>query len=263
MVPDIDGWEQMDVSEIRVRRLNVKEELTSMKGEKFIFPVAGGTVKLSGGDQDQRTPVLIRDSPDRGEEQENLRGESDGSCSVSRQDSSWYGGEVKGDFFGPSQEISFTVITWNVESNCMCRPKNHFLFHWKDYRQKLGCNVGKRYWRLLERWWRKRIVGCMDYFHKIHFIEWKSTRWIYMVKTDRQENKRSPVETLCDQRFGKICPRHRNVMRSKSNLSKSREDYVVFISLVSTITNSSVQWKILVESWKFRCQQQCFVDFNF
>ena len=26
--------------------------------------------------------------------------------------------------------------------------------------------------------------------------------------------------------------------------------------------NSSVWWKLLVESWKFRCQQQCLKDFN-
>ena len=26
--------------------------------------------------------------------------------------------------------------------------------------------------------------------------------------------------------------------------------------------NSSVLWKMLVESWKFRCQQQCLANFN-
>ena len=28
--------------------------------------------------------------------------------------------------FGLSQKISFTVITWNPESNCTCRLKDHF-----------------------------------------------------------------------------------------------------------------------------------------
>ena len=50
-----------------------------MSGEKFIFPIADGTVKLSGGDQVLRISTLIRDRPDRGEEQGNLQGESDGS----------------------------------------------------------------------------------------------------------------------------------------------------------------------------------------
>ena len=42
------------------------------------------------------------DSPDRGEEQDNLRGESEGSSSTSRQDSSWYDGEARGDFWSIS-----------------------------------------------------------------------------------------------------------------------------------------------------------------
>ena len=46
-----------------------------MKGEKFIFPIADGTVKISGGDQVLRTPTLIWDRPDRREEQGNLHGE--------------------------------------------------------------------------------------------------------------------------------------------------------------------------------------------
>ena len=31
---------------------------------------------------------------------------------------------------GSFQAILFTVITWNPESNCMCREKHHSLFHW-------------------------------------------------------------------------------------------------------------------------------------
>ena len=78
-VADIEELEEMDASELHARRLNAKEVLTPMKGEKFVFPVANGTVKISGEDQDLRTPTLIRDSPDRGEEQDDVRKESDGS----------------------------------------------------------------------------------------------------------------------------------------------------------------------------------------
>ena len=69
------------------------EMLTPMRGEKLIFPIADGSAKIYGGDQDLRTSTLIRESPARGEEG-NLPGESDGSSSTSRQDSSWYGGEA-------------------------------------------------------------------------------------------------------------------------------------------------------------------------
>ena len=76
LVADIEELEQMDASEIYARRLNAKEVLTPMSGSKLIFPVADGTVKISGGDQVLRTSTLIRDRQDRGEEQGNLPGES-------------------------------------------------------------------------------------------------------------------------------------------------------------------------------------------
>ena len=96
MVADVEELEEMDASELDARRLNVKEVLTPMRGEFFIFPIADGTVKISGGDQDPRTSTLIRDSPDRGEEQDNLRGESDGS-SPPLQDSSPEIGEARNE----------------------------------------------------------------------------------------------------------------------------------------------------------------------
>ena len=68
----------MDASEIHARWRNAKEVLTPTKGEKFIFPVADGTIQISGGDRRLRTSTLIRDRPDRGEKQEILRGQSGG-----------------------------------------------------------------------------------------------------------------------------------------------------------------------------------------
>ena len=98
LVADIEELEKMDASEILARRLNAKEVLTPTNGEQIIFPIADGAVKLSGGDQVLRTSTLIRDRPDRGEEQGNLQGESDGSSSTPLQDSSLYDGEARNDF---------------------------------------------------------------------------------------------------------------------------------------------------------------------
>ena len=92
LVADIEGLEEMDASELHARRLNAEEVLTPMKGENFIFPIADGTVKIFGEDQDLRTSTFIQDSPDRREEQGNLQGESDGSSSTPHRDSSWYDG---------------------------------------------------------------------------------------------------------------------------------------------------------------------------
>ena len=56
----------MDASEIYSKRLNAKEVIFPKQGE-FIFPIADGRLKLSGGDQDLRTPTLIRRRPIPGE----------------------------------------------------------------------------------------------------------------------------------------------------------------------------------------------------
>ena len=98
LVADIQELKQMD-------GLDAKGVPTSMKGDKFFFPIEDGTVKMSGGDQDLRTSTFIQDSPDRGEEEDNLRGESEGYPSTSRQDSSWYDGEAKCDFWSISGEF--------------------------------------------------------------------------------------------------------------------------------------------------------------
>ena len=98
---DIEELEQMDASEIHARRLNTKEVLTPMKNEKSVFPVADGTVKISGGDRRLRSSTLIRDRPERGEEQEILRGESGGLSSPSPQqeDSTQGDAEAKNGFW--------------------------------------------------------------------------------------------------------------------------------------------------------------------
>ena len=128
MVADIEDLEKMDASEIHARRLNAKEVLTPQNGETFVFPIADGTVKLSGGDRVLRTSTLIRDHPDRGEEQERLQRESDGS-SPPVKDSSPDGGEAR-NISDPFQGSTFTGITLNRESNCTCREKNHSQFHY-------------------------------------------------------------------------------------------------------------------------------------
>ena len=91
----------MDASEIYSKRLNAKEVIFPKEKGKIIFPVADGRIKLLGGDQDLRTPTLIREHPIRGEEQGNLQGESDGSLPPP-QDSLPDAGEAINDFWSMS-----------------------------------------------------------------------------------------------------------------------------------------------------------------
>ena len=76
--------------------------LTPMSGENFTFPIADGTVKLSGEDQVLRTSTFIRDRPDRREEQEDLLRQSDGSSSTPFHESSLFYGEPRNDFWSVS-----------------------------------------------------------------------------------------------------------------------------------------------------------------
>ena len=57
----------MDASENYSKRLNAKEVMFPKEHGNFIFPAADGRIKLSGGDQELRTPILIREHPIRGE----------------------------------------------------------------------------------------------------------------------------------------------------------------------------------------------------
>ena len=95
MVPDIDELGNLDASEIHARRLDAKEIFTPKSGENLKFPIADGTVELSGGDQVIRKSNLIRD----------LRGESDGShpSDETRDDA-----EARNDF-------------WSIEGNFIYR----------------------------------------------------------------------------------------------------------------------------------------------
>ena len=91
-----------------------------MSGEKFIFPIADGTVKFFGGDQVLRTSSLIRDRPDRGEEEGNVQKKNQTDllqprCMMMKLEM----------ISGLYQAILFTVITWNPESNFTCRERHH------------------------------------------------------------------------------------------------------------------------------------------
>ena len=69
----------MDASEIYSKRLNAKEVIFPKEKGEFIFPIADGRIKTSGGDEDLRTSTLIRQRQIRGESHIDLLGESEGS----------------------------------------------------------------------------------------------------------------------------------------------------------------------------------------
>ena len=78
------------------KRLNAKEKIFHKQG-KSIFPIADRRVKTYGGDQNLRTPILVRHRPIQGESNINFLGESEGSL-PQFQDSFPNAGEAINDF---------------------------------------------------------------------------------------------------------------------------------------------------------------------
>ena len=118
MIADTEELEEMDATEIHARRLHAKEVLTPMKGDNFTLPVADGTIKTPGGDRRLRTRERNKKFSTR------IR-----RTLFSKPFKMTQHGMMRKlkMIFGLSREISFTAITWNPESYCTCRGKNHLL----------------------------------------------------------------------------------------------------------------------------------------
>ena len=136
LVADNEELEKMVASESRAERPNAKEVLTPKNGDKFISPV-DGTVKLWERSGSENT--LIRDSPERGEEPENLLTPFQVSSMVKQETIS-----------APFQGL-FIVITLNPESNCTCREPMKYIDVTRTTHTSLDVLVEKTSWRLLER----------------------------------------------------------------------------------------------------------------
>ena len=174
--------EQMDASELHARRLNAKEVLTPMKGDNFIFPVADGTVKTPGGNR-----RLKPSNP-------SLRWLNTGRCGSPKWFLVYYGR------FHLSPSRGTQSQTVHAERRIIsCSNEVHRRYQNNTYVTR--CIVGKTYWWLLERRWRKRIIRCMDRHHKIHFIERKATWRICMVWGETYEETNNYKTRQCMARY--------------------------------------------------------------
>ena len=97
----LKNWRRWTHLNFHARRLNSKEVLTPERSGNFIFPVADGTVKIFGRGQRLRTSTLTRERPERGKEQEIVRGKSDELHSPTplQGDSTSDDAEAKNDFW--------------------------------------------------------------------------------------------------------------------------------------------------------------------
>ena len=101
MVAIVEELEGLDATELHARRFNAKEVLTPLKGDNFIFPVADGIIKVSGGDQRLRIYSLIRIVQNKERNKKFFEGESDGLSSPTpfQDDLTRDDAEAKHDFW--------------------------------------------------------------------------------------------------------------------------------------------------------------------
>ena len=126
LIADFEDFEKLDASEIYLPRANATEVLITQKEDEFIFPVADGTAKLSGGDNEFREPTQSRQPTVRIEHfSRELRGELGESQPTESTDDA----EARADFWSIQRDFS-VVITMNLEFNSTCRRKKHPPFHW-------------------------------------------------------------------------------------------------------------------------------------
>ena len=139
---------------------------------------------------------------------------------------------------GSLQEISFIAITWNPESNCTCREKNHFRF---------GGSTSTSPEQHIRHWmycWRKllKITGTWMEKENYQMHGQVSQDLFYWTKShlkdthgpggDQRESKGPPGQTLCSR-----CPMHQNEKRCKSGESRNQISIMPYNCGVSTSLN--------------------------
>ena len=105
LTADLEALEKLDASDIFPRRINAKEVLIRQKDDEFIFPVADGTAKLSGGDYEFREPTARREqtvrSDDLSGELQREQGESQPTESTDESEARADFRSIEGDFTYP------------------------------------------------------------------------------------------------------------------------------------------------------------------
>ena len=146
-------------------------------------------MKLSGGDQVLRTSTLIRDRPDRGNEQDILRGESDGSSSTHfkthRGSRFW---SISGDFtYRHHVEPRVKVYVPTKESFLYSTEVHR---RYQNYKLILGCHVGEKLKTTgtLMEIENRQMHGQVSQDSLL--LNQKATGWMFMVReeTDKKTN---------------------------------------------------------------------------
>ena len=127
----------------------------------------------------------------------------------------------------------------------------------QNYRHDVRCDVGETQ---ITGTLMERSVGCVDWFHKIHFFEWKATRWMFMVRAETDE-KTNDLKGLTNYgpKCGNLCLTHQNVKRNKWAIEKPKLDNDRRIRGIYFIDPEDGKFKDIMNKV---CQQQCLVKLH-
>ena len=199
--------------------------------------------KISGKDQRLRTSTLTRERPERREEQQVLRGESDelDSPTPLQDDSTRDDAEAKNVHWSITRDFIYRDHVEPRVKLYMPRAESfpipmRYIDGYQNNMYITWCNDGENY-RMHER-----VSQDSFYWMKGHLTD------IHGPARNWRGNKRPQDQTMYGQICGSICLMHRNAKQSKNGSSRNQssimpEDYMVTSSLSQTTKNSNVPWK--------------------
>ena len=246
LVADIEELEQMDASELHVRRLNAKEVLTSMKNAKFVFPVADGTVKISGGDRRLRSSTLIGDRTSW-----RIRRTLFSITTISGLNTRWW-------FLVYLRRIHLSSSRWTQSQTVYV--KRRIISYSNEVHRRHQNNIYVIGWTWMEKknW---QMHGARTGFTRFILLnERPLDRYTWFGRRLTRKQITSRPDSVWPDMWKHMSDGSKRKAK-QSGLSRNQsltmpDNWEEHSSLNLRMRTSRTSWKTLVESCKFRCQQQ-------
>ena len=213
LIADLKDSEQLDTSEIYLRRINSIEVLITQQDDEFIFPVADETVRLSLRDYVFREPTPSREPTVRSEDfRRELRFESGESQSAEPTDDA-----EAVPTSGRSKVTSSIVISMNLEAETFPNFQKDFCGHQK-YGRKFGeaaQNREKQEWATV-----KTKLDNARRLRGIYFIDPDDKEYKESLKRARKMERPMTSAMRCNKSpkgITNVCAKSKNATEKTSN----------------------------------------------
>ena len=201
---DLRSWRRWTHGKSTQKILNAKEVIFAKQGE-FIFPIADGRIKTSGGDQDWTTSTLVRHRPIQGESNFDFLGESEGSL-PQPHDSLPDAGEAMNDFWSMSGSF---IYRHHVEPRVkLYSPRESFPIprNYIDVTRTSHTNLDVKQEKRIDDYWN--IDGSRDLsdpwtgFTQFTLLEEKAPDGCMWSGGDCRDNSLNPGQIIYGQNSG-------------------------------------------------------------